>query len=83
MALGQTRRLAGGAGATVHALQAKHVGMTKGRPFAPDHPLIHRSPPIRDTGRDRLVLVIDAPMARDGIPPGHDRSAARGAAPWR
>lgn len=40
MALGQTRRLAGGAGATVHALQAKHVGMMKGRPFAPDHPLI-------------------------------------------
>ena len=52
------------AGASVHALDAGHVAMMKGRLVAPDHPLIHRSPPIRDTGRDRLVLVIDEPMAR-------------------
>ncbi|VVT22092.1 conserved hypothetical protein [Sphingomonas sp. EC-HK361] len=47
-AAAKTRRLATGA-----------VGLFKGRDWAPDNPIVHRSPPIAGTGKERLLLVID------------------------
>ncbi len=42
------------------ALAAGDVGLFKGRALAGDRAIIHRSPPIADSGEDRLLLVIDA-----------------------
>lgn len=42
-----------------HRLAAGHVGIFKGRVWAPEARLLHRSPPIADTGDVRLLLVID------------------------
>lgn len=53
-------------------LPAGHIGLFKGRLFEAGHiPCLHRSPPVGDTGEQRLVLVIDTPLdeARMGIVP--------------
>ena len=48
----------------VRAIPTGDVALFKGRKWARDAPIIHRSPPIADTGQRRLVLVIDpAPNA--------------------
>jgi hypothetical protein len=36
-----------------------HVALFKGREWAPDDAIVHRSPPIAGSGQQRLVLVID------------------------
>ncbi|WP_294240333.1 DUF1826 domain-containing protein [uncultured Sphingomonas sp.] len=41
-------------------LAAGDVGLFKGRALAGDRAIIHRSPPIADSGEGRLLLVIDA-----------------------
>lgn len=44
------------------------IALLKGRDFAPGHPpCFHRSPPVRDTGVKRLVLVIDTPFEESGF----------------
>lgn len=44
-------------------LPAGHIGLFKGRLFEEgDPPCLHRSPPVGDTGEQRLVLVIDTPL---------------------
>lgn len=44
------------------SMEPGDIGLFKGRLFAPDHaPCRHRSPPLADTGKARLVLVIDTP----------------------
>lgn len=48
----------------VHQLGVGHVGIFKGRVWAPEPKVLHRSPPIAGTGDIRLLLVIDAvPMS--------------------
>lgn len=42
------------------SLAAGDVGLFKGRALAGDRAIIHRSPPIAESGGDRLLLVIDA-----------------------
>ena len=56
-----TQWLPQGAGADTppRALAAGDVGMFKGRALADDRAIIHRSPPIAESGGDRLLLVID------------------------
>lgn len=43
----------------IHAITTGHVALFKGREWAPERPIIHRSPPIAGTSQRRLVLVID------------------------
>ncbi|MGY2734630.1 DUF1826 domain-containing protein [Sphingomonas sp. UYP23] len=43
----------------IHQIVTGHVGVFKGRHWAPDAPILHRSPPIADTDQVRLLLVID------------------------
>ena len=43
----------------VRSLSTGDVGMFKGKTWAPDAPIVHRSPPILTTGERRLLLVID------------------------
>lgn len=62
--LGQTDAAAHDAGAPSSALAINrvstgHVGLFKGRLWAPDTAIIHRSPPIAASGTRRLVLVIN------------------------
>ncbi len=45
--------------ARVHDVPTGGVALFKGRGRTPDIALLHRSPPIADTGNHRLVLVID------------------------
>lgn len=45
-------------------LAAGDVGLFKGRALAGDRAIIHRSPPIAESGGDRLLLVIDAEWER-------------------
>lgn len=49
---------AGAAPERVHRLNTFDVGLFKGK-LATDHPAIHRSPPIADTGAVRLLLVMN------------------------
>lgn len=44
---------------TVQSLATGDVGLFKGKTWAPDAPIVHRSPPILTTGERRLLLVID------------------------
>jgi len=44
---------------TIHRLGTGDVGLFKGRLWAPENAISHRSPPIAGTGKRRLVLVID------------------------
>ena len=51
-------------GAAVETLDVRNVlagqiALFKGRKWSPDGAIVHRSPPIADTGQRRLVLVID------------------------
>lgn len=48
----------------IKQLAAGDVALIKGRLWAADHPLVHRSPPIAATGERRLVLVLD-PVTED------------------
>lgn len=48
----------------IRQLAPGHVGMFKGRAWAPEGRLLHRSPPIAGTGDIRLLLVIDS-LQRD------------------
>lgn len=43
----------------VREIATGHVALFKGREWAPGSAIVHRSPPIADTGVRRLVLVID------------------------
>lgn len=45
--------------AAVRQMAAGHVALFKGRRWAPDTRVLHRSPPIDGTGEVRLLLVID------------------------
>jgi hypothetical protein len=52
------------AGADLDTLRVRdittgHVALFKGREWAPDAPIVHRSPPVAGSGQQRLVLVID------------------------
>lgn len=50
----------------VHQLAPGDIGLFKGRAWAPDMPVLHRSPPIEGSGDVRLLLVIDpAPAPRE------------------
>lgn len=51
--------LAADANPASHQLTAGAVGLFKGRVLAPDTAIVHRSPPIDGTGKERLLLVID------------------------
>ncbi|BAI96721.1 hypothetical protein Sj15T_11770 [Sphingobium sp. TA15] len=42
----------------IRSLAAGDVGLFKGRIWAPENAIIHRSPPISGTGAKRLVLVV-------------------------
>lgn len=48
------------AGCAIQSLATGHVGLFKGRVWAPDGAIIHRSPPISGTGAKRLVLVVNS-----------------------
>ena len=49
----------------VRNVSAGQIALFKGRKWSPDGAIVHRSPPIADTGQRRLVLVIDpAPDAQ-------------------
>lgn len=53
-------------GLTIRQLGTGDVALFKGRQWAPDGAIVHRSPPIAGTGQRRLVLVIDpAPDGQD------------------
>lgn len=43
----------------IHRLATGDVAAFKGREWAPDRPILHRSPPIAGSGDVRLLLVID------------------------
>jgi len=43
----------------VRNVSAGQIALFKGRKWSPDGAIVHRSPPIADTGQRRLVLVID------------------------
>lgn len=43
------------------------VGLFKGKTWAPDTAILHRSPPIAGTGERRLLIVMD-PVRYDGAP---------------
>ena len=59
-------RVAGGAAPErIHRLNTFDVGLFKGK-LATDHPAIHRSPPIADTGATRLLLVMN-PASRSFV----------------
>jgi hypothetical protein len=49
---------AGGAPERINRLAAFDIGLFKGK-LATDHPAIHRSPPIAETGSTRLLLVFN------------------------
>lgn len=56
-------------GAAIESLEIRriatgHVALFKGREWAPDRPIVHRSPPIAGSGERRLVLVIDPVSVR-------------------
>lgn len=44
---------------SIRQLGTGDVAIFKGREWSPDRPIVHRSPPIVDTGQQRLVLVVD------------------------
>ncbi|TDW67281.1 uncharacterized protein DUF1826 [Novosphingobium sp. PhB55] len=48
----------------IHALKAGEVGVFKGRLLREQPSILHRSPPIADSGETRLVLVIDSNPSR-------------------
>lgn len=52
-------------GPEIRQLGAGDVGMFKGRLWQETPPILHRSPPIGDTGAQRLVLVIDPAPVED------------------
>ncbi|WP_162233743.1 DUF1826 domain-containing protein [Sphingomonas sp. Leaf17] len=43
----------------IRQLATGDVAIFKGREWSPDQAIVHRSPPVAGTGRQRLVLVID------------------------
>lgn len=47
-----------------HELAAGTVGLFKGRLAQAEPSILHRSPPIADSGETRLVLVIDSAASR-------------------
>ena len=49
---------------SIQQMKAGDVALLKGRLWSEHHPAIHRSPPIEGSGEERLVLVINPPMAR-------------------
>ncbi len=54
------------ADSVIHRMQVGHVGLFKGRRSAPIG-LLHRSPPIAGSGRQRLVLIVDALACDDAV----------------
>ena len=63
----------GGEDAPVHDIATGAVALFKGRAWAPETTLLHRSPPIAGTGTHRLVLVID--VAQDTEPQAFTRAS--------
>jgi len=51
-----------GQDASVRRLRAGDVGLFKGRIWAEEPAILHRSPPIAGTGISRLLLVLDLPF---------------------
>ncbi|WP_448502292.1 DUF1826 domain-containing protein [Sphingomonas sp.] len=47
-----------------------HVALFKGREWAPDTPIVHRSPPVAGSGQQRLVLVIDPVVDKPAMESG-------------
>ncbi|MBO9724031.1 MAG: DUF1826 domain-containing protein [Novosphingobium sp.] len=45
---------------TINEMRSAAVGLFKGRLLQPEPSVLHRSPPIADSGESRLVLVIDS-----------------------
>jgi hypothetical protein len=45
---------------TINEMRSGAVGLFKGRLLQPEPSVLHRSPPIADSGESRLVLVIDS-----------------------
>jgi hypothetical protein len=52
-----------GSDAPIRQLRAGHVGVFKGRVWAESPAILHRSPPITGSGKTRLLLVLDLPLA--------------------
>lgn len=60
-------RLARGAApVAINRMKASDVGIFKGK-LASQHPAIHRSPPISDTGEQRLLLVLNPVAAAPAL----------------
>ena len=55
---------------SIEVLGMSEVGLFKGRIWAEEPRILHRSPPIAATGETRLLLVIDPCMAGTGNEPG-------------